>query len=352
MIKNTALTFSDKRQRSIDAGISYLCEHQFPNGEFASYVAADAPMQEWIRPDSTNFTTALICHCLLHCKLADAVKIQQLAMDFLGGQMDRDGVWNHFTRYHPFKSVCPDDVDDTASISSLFRDKGLSWPDPSNIPLLLANRRKDGLFYTWFITRFKLVKNRTYWRVSLKELLNPLESFIYWIKVEATRKEIDGVSNANVLYYLGQRPETEPAIDYILKIIKENTEADCDLWYRDSFFVYYFFSRNYYSGIERLKPIVQPVIDRILAQEKPGGGLGECILDTAWAICTLLNFGHSCPQLDRAVHYLLEKQLPSGSWPRWLAYYGGPKKVLGWGSEELTTAFCIEAICRYSAVYG
>jgi hypothetical protein len=30
-------------------------------------------------------------------------------------------------------------------------------------------------------------------------------------------------------------------------------------------------------------------------------------------------------------------------------YYGGPKKYYGWGSEELTTGFCIEALGRYQA---
>ena len=36
-----------------------------------------------------------------------------------------------------------------------------------------------------------------------------------------------------------------------------------------------------------------------------------------------------------------------GHWPRWLLYYGGPKLLLGWGSEEMTTGFCLEALARY-----
>ncbi len=36
-----------------------------------------------------------------------------------------------------------------------------------------------------------------------------------------------------------------------------------------------------------------------------------------------------------------------GSWPRAALYYSGPKKLYGWGSEELITGFCLEALLRY-----
>jgi hypothetical protein len=93
-----------------------------------------------------------------------------------------------------------------------------------------------------------------------------------------------------------------------------------------------------------------PIIARILAQAKPDGRLGETLADTAWAVCSLLNLRSYPAELEGAVRYILDAQLDHGSWPRWLLYYGGPKLRLGWGSEEMTTGFCLEALARYRAL--
>lgn len=41
------------------------------------------------------------------------------------------------------------------------------------------------------------------------------------------------------------------------------------------------------------------------------------------------------------------QQMADRSWPRASLYYSGPKKRYAWGSEELTTGFCLEALLRY-----
>lgn len=331
-------------------GLAYLQQHQFPNGEFAVYCAADAPMQGWTRPDSSVFPTALIASCLL--PVAGLPQVDEMltrATHFLRYQMNHGGLWNHFTELHRYRYLCPLDVDDTACVSALFRARGLDCPVPTNVPLLLANRNSQGLFYSWFLLRPRWVNNRTYWRVTLPELLRPVQSILFWYGVEASRNDVDGVVNANALFYLGDITETQPVIAYLLRIIAENKEADCDLWYRDPFFVYYFFTRCYHAGITKLEPLRTPIIARILAQAQPDGRLGHTLADTAWAVCSLLNLCSHPPELAAAVHYLLQAQQPSGEWPRWLLYYGGPKLLMGWGSEEMTTAFCLEALARYQA---
>ncbi|RSK45175.1 hypothetical protein EI291_18870 [Hymenobacter rigui] len=277
--------------------------------------------------------------------LADQILTQ--ATKFLRDQMNYGGLWNHFTNYHRFRHLCPLDIDDTSCVSALLRARGIACPVPTNIPLILANRNDEGLFYSWFLLRFRWVKNRTFWRVTLPELLRPIQSLLFWYGVEASRNDVDGVVNANALYYLGDIPDTQPVIEYILRIIAENKEHDCDLWYRDSFFVYYFFTRNYYAGITKLEPLRAPIISRILAQAKPDGRLGETLADTAWAVCSLLNLHSNPPEIEAAVRYILQAQAEHGSWARWLLYYGGPKRILGWGSEEMTTGFCLEALARY-----
>jgi hypothetical protein len=335
-------------EAGISRGLQYLLHHQFPNGEFAAYIAADVPMQGWTIPDSCVFPTALIGNCLLALQDRPAADhVLTRATEFLRYQMFHGGVWNHFTRLHHFYRLCPFDSDDTACVSALLRARGIECPRPSNVPLLLANRTREGLFYTWFLLRASWIRHRTFWRITLPELLYPLRSLLFWYKVEASRHDVDGVVNANVLYYLGDIAETQPVIAYLLRIIAEHREATCDLWYLDSFFVYYAFTRCYHTGISKLEPLREPIVQRILARAQPDGRLGDTLLDTAWAIISLLNLRSYPPELDAAVGYLLRAQCPGGEWPRWLLYYGGPKRLQGWGSEEMSTAFCLEALGRY-----
>jgi hypothetical protein len=333
---------------AIARGLTYLHQHQFPNGEFAAYCAIEAPMQGWTRPDSSIFPTALIGSCLLH--VAEAPEAEEMltrATNFLSCQMNHGGLWNHFTELHHLRHICPLDTDDTACVSALLRARGVACPVPTNVPLILSNRTSTGLFYTWFVLRPRWVSNRTYWRVTLPELLHPIKSLLFWYGGEGHRNDIDSVVNANALYYLGDIPETQPVIAHLLRVIAGKKEDDCDVWYRDPLLVYYFFTRCYAAGIGKLEPLREPIISRILAQAKPDGRLGETLLDTAWAVCSLLNLNSYPPELDRAIHYLLEAQSAFGAWPRWLVYYGGPKRIMGWGSEEMTTAFCLEALARY-----
>ena len=345
-----AASLPPQPDQAIAQGVAYLHQHQFPNGEFAAYCAADAPMQGWTFPDSTVFPTSLIASCLLPLAALPVVEeILTRATGFLRYQMNYGGLWNHFTKLHRSRYLCPLDVDDTACVSALFRARQIDCPTPTNIPLLLANRNRKGLFYTWFSLRLRWVKRAAFWRVTLPELLRPVQSLLFWREVEANRHDIDGVVNANALYYLGDRPETQPVIAFLLRIIADNKEANCDLWYRDPFFVYYFFTRCYHVGISKLEPLRQPIITRILAAAKPDGRLGETVADTAWAVCSLLNLRSYPPELAGAVRYLVRAQEPAGNWPRWLLYYGGPKLLVGWGSEEMTTGFCLEALARYNA---
>jgi hypothetical protein len=51
--------------------------------------------------------------------------------------------------------------------------------------------------------------------------------------------------------------------------------------------------------------------------------------------------------MERAIRVLLAREGPAGEWPATAMYYGGPKKYYGWGSEEVTTGICIEALSRY-----
>jgi len=334
--------------QSIEQGISYLEDHQLPNGEFLFYMSGDDAMQSWNLPESSVFPSALIGNCLLGLKKRD--KVEQILLNtanFLRYQMDRGGLWNHYTILHRFRNLCPNDIDDTACVSDFLKSMKFDFPMERNEQLILDNRRRDGLYYTWITFRFQLNKNVVYWYYAAKELKNLIKSLIFWTKVESSRYDVDAVVNANVLYYLGKRKETDAIIHHLIHVIKENKEDNCDKWYRNPLIVYYFISRNFYVGIHELEEIQADMINRILSTCQKNGSFGESEFETAFAVSSLIFLDYHGPELETGINHLIKTQSERGNWKRWAIYYTGIKKTASFGSEELTTAFCLEALGLY-----
>lgn len=280
--------------------------------------------------DPSVFPTALMAHALSYAPEATAVRDRALA--FLKTQMDERGLWRHWTREHPFHDQLPPDLDDTSMASA-----ALGANAPANRQLLLANRNRRGLFFTW-VTPARL------W------LRHPLTLFLFFRKTSAKPSDVDAVVNANVLSYLGDIEETRAVVAHLLHVLRTNGERTCDKWYERPFAVWYFFSR----ALRGIAPEAGTIIAGRIAAARP-----ESALDHALAACSLLDWDRT--PSDDTIAALLEAQLPSGGWPRAGLYHGGRAR-LGpnafaaphpdtpwWGSEELTTAFCIEALARYQA---
>ncbi len=98
-----------------------------------------------------------------------------------------------------------------------------------------------------------------------------------------------------------------------------------------------------------MQPVAAPIIERILATLSVEGQLGKSIFDTAIGITTLINFGVKPQELYQSINFLISKQEAHGEWPRWLFFYINPQRPHGWGSEELTTAICVEALAKYKS---
>lgn len=334
--------------QAIELGIAYLEDHQLPNGEFLFYMSGDDAMQSWNLPESSVFPSALIGNCLLGLKKWD--KVEQILLDtanFLKYQMDRGGLWNHYTILHRFRNLCPNDIDDTACVSGFLNSMKFDFPRSRNQQLILDNRRMDGLFFTWITFRFHSNTNKLYWYYALKELKYLFKSLIFWCKIEAKRYDVDTVVNANVLYYLGKRKETQSIIQHLIHVIKENKEDNCDKWYRNPLIVYYFISRNFYVGINELEEIQADMINRILSTCQKNGSFGESEFETALAVSSLIFLDYHGPELETGINHLIKTQSERGNWKRWAIYYTGIKKTASFGSEELTTAFCLEALALY-----
>lgn len=336
---------------SIESGLCFLHEHQMPNGEFCCYYAPDDKMLEWCVPDSTTFPTAMISVCLLpfrkHLKVS---KVLSSAAGFLQYQRMAGGVWNYFTKWNPLFGSCPADTDDTVFASYVL--KAMGYEIPSNNKHLLANRNSQGLFYTWFVLRPTKSEylNWEYLKIMARELKRPLHTILFWWKHEASRSDVDAVVNANILFYLGLNSETEPIVDYLIRVIVEEKETNSDGWYKNPFTIYYFISRNY-PTVRALEPIREPIIQRILTFENSDGSFNSSALETALAILALLNLDYS-GDLTNSIKFLLDKQQPSGCWDRNVFFYSGPSKAVGWGSEELSTGYCIAALEAYNTFHA
>jgi len=188
--------------------------------------------------------------------------------------------------------------------------------------------------------------------------MQPASLYYFWKLNEAKPNDIDAVVNANALYYLWLAKQSGaisdsiyeaavvPVANYLMDIIREDREELCDKWHLSPFNLYYAVSRNLFAGVEPFRSIEDLLVRKVLRHARLDGMIGSNVLETALAVCILLNCSSRPEEMFRAIDKLLASQEETGCWTRLPLYYGGPKKYFGWGSEELTTGFCLEALIR------
>jgi len=332
-------------EQAIERGLQYLAEEQLATGEFKSYRSTDPLMKEDCVFDSSPFPTALIVFSLSFSNSIVARKMTVLATKFLLSEMEKHGIWRYWSAAHPYHKSIPPDLDDIACVSAVFKQNNISFPD--NRKIILANRNSDGLFYTWIVPRIKLPGSLTYLKVVFKEALKPARLYFFWKHNESEPNDIDAVVNSNVLFYLGNRQETKPVIDYLINIIRNNKEEGCDKWHLSPLNLQYFLSKNYLAGIFEFEMIREVSIDKLLTGTYLVSKDKSNILEIALCACALMNWNCPADKIYPFIEKILNQQEHAGSWPIFPFYYGGPKKYYGWGSPEMTTAFCLEASMRY-----
>ena len=297
--------------------MNFLDEHQLYNGEFKSYVANDESMEGTSVVDSCTFVTSCILYSLSFLHGEELATMKRTAHKFLIQQMKPPGVWAYYSSRNPTR-ITPD-LDDTALASFVVREVHPEVLGGRNIDIILGNRNQEGLFFTW------LGKNRY-------------------------ADDVDSVVNANVLLYLGDRDETKCASDYLNTIIVQQRESQSYYYYLNDLALYYAISRAYFHGVASLKPCREAIISRIVdSQQENGSWRNE--LWTALAVSTLLNYSFDdSGVLDRAFANLLNTQRKDGSWSRRSFFCGilpTESPTRWYGSEELTTGFCLEALTRF-----
>jgi hypothetical protein len=330
-------------EQAIALGIDFLHATQLPSGTFRIFCSPHPLLEENCKPDYSTFQTAQIPYCLNFTKSKKVEEIVSKAIRFLLSEMQDGGVWRYTCSPNP--DYLPPDVDDTACISFLLKQHGISLPD--NTGVLLGNRSSRGLFYTWILPRLTWTTDTSYWRVALRQILKLRQLYWFFRVTECKPNDLDPVINANVLHYLGDRPETRPIIRILIQILEDQAEETCDKYYGSRFTFYYFLSRNQAAGIRAFDSVRDTIVGRIKSHAHPDGVIGKHILHTALAACALMDWNDHSTVLDDAIQAILHARQPGGGWQKFPFYYSSQSKKLAWGSEELTTGFCLEALSRY-----
>lgn len=322
---------------AVARAVDFLRSVQLPSGEFPVYASNDPSMKQGGEPDPSVFPTALAAHSLSFC--AGAAPLRERALAFLAGEMDRNGLWRHWTRDHPHCAQLPPDLDDSSCASPAIADPALL---AGNRSIILDNRRRDGLFLTWILPR--LSAGAAHRRAAWPQLRHLPTLFLFFRRTSARPGDVDAVVNANALFHLGAFGGRGAVVDFLTGVLRRGAESECDKWYENPFAVRYFLSRAL-AG----EPGAAELIERRAAAAAPASAL-----EAALALCTALHCGRRPGEAE--VEALLALQDADGSWPRASLYHGGRLRLAGggfaprhpdtphWGSEALTTAFAVEAL--------
>ena len=347
--------------QSIEAGVGYLQANQKPSGQFRVWNSPHPQFVADSTPEDSVFATSCILYNLEWLHSPVMKQVRKKALEFLRTEGSNQGLYRYYAfssqakmgdGQFPLPFTIPFDVDTTSCVSLILRRHGIEL-DNKNI--LRANRDEAGCFLTWL----------------MEEPFPKEESGFPFICLMPTENSTCVGVNANAVCYLGESETTRAAVQSMIESVCRGTHLQESSYYADELVLFYFYSRAYFEGVRSLVSVRQPIIERLLSRQKQNGSFGTA-QQTAMALCAIMNFDNNWPGKDTALQSLIVSQNPDGSWPCASFYVGNPAKVtmkhylcLGgvqrelppveseqegtikhFGSEEITTAYCLEALSR------
>lgn len=299
----------DRVDEAISSGLAFLMGAQLESGELATQFCPTPLGSEDCFFDSSVFTTCWAVDSLASIEESGAEDMWSRAADFLEGEHDGGGLWSYNTEDNPMSFV--PDIDDTACVSIVMEKFQKYFPD--NTQALLDQKDEHGRLLTWF--------------KEDKDAYN----------------DVDCTANVNVLYYLKDIPELQSVCDFVNGVIEARSEKDHSPYYFEIMVFYYAVARALQAGVGCLEQSAADVASGI------AGRLEEARVENAVHVIALgttasINLGRGDIVTTQHIDALLEQQDADGGWP-WTCVWVGPGAQFG--SREMTTVLCVEALDRY-----
>ena len=333
-------------ERTIRKGLDFLAKSQLSSGEFPTYFAKDKNLTLDVRFDSSVFATAHIISSLASTGFLESALLIRRAAEFLNSQRLPGGFWKFWTRQHPGFSIIPPDIDDSSVIAMALQDSGLEVHQ--NSLLLASNRDESGRFFTWLKLGFGAFLHVSNWREIALWFPPNRGKKKFFLSGQASCNDFDAVVNANTVSWLADLKDiTTPAARWIEKVIISGKEEEADRYYQSRFALYYAVSRGAKRGVIPFKDLKGLLAERLLEAQSHRGMIGNGPHETALASVVLSHGKAMSKGHQKTIEFLIKTQREDGSWPPLAFYFGGFNKTRQWGSAELTTGFCLEALARY-----
>ncbi len=300
-----------RAQEAVESGLGFIVAGQWPSGEFPTRFAPTPDLDEagWV---SSIYLTTYVAESL-GARGGAATAITQAVggcADFVARHVEPDGIWRFFADSQRWP---PPDADDTACALALLQRAGR--PIVSSFFSQLDRwRAQSGACLTW-----------------LDDEMN-----------EAGAYHADGVVNANVLLAAARHGLTLPSIVGWLARYARIGKLDRLSVYSDSPCVVAWLitraAREDTSGrLREILPWVGASLRRSLRRSDDADEL-----DVAMELMTLLRTGNPDDRTDALAERLLATQRGDGSWAARAFFQDFTPRY--YGSEELTTALCVEAL--------
>ena len=192
---------------------------------------------------------------------------------YLAKTIEYPGLWRYY-RHLPL------DLDSTTLCSLVIETHPWTLLG-RNVPQILGNRDEEGRFMTW--------------------VLGEDEPDV----VSRFRIEADPVVNANVIAYLGDRPETRQALKWLEALVTEDRLEDSSKWYPDVIAICYAIAR----AVARTRPVMDWLCPFL-------GGARSRIARRQWRFRECSSYRAGCvgaPQCRRAGGHRLETPVENDS---------------------------------------
>jgi hypothetical protein len=325
----------------VASGLAFLRQRQLPHGEFVTLLGRTREMTDPVL-DSSPFVTGQIVAILTTLGGFPVSDILSKATSFLQSEMEFGGVWRYWSAGQHKHSRLPPDMDDTACISHALQRAGCGRPE--NEWAFRSARDRLGRFRTWLLptrrnyldVEFLQARAIGVLQARLRRLRStrPSQEDARFRVMHIHRNDVDPVVNANAILYLGESDSTHPSIEFITDRVTRNDLRS--LYYEDSLAAFHAISRAYRESSPALGQLANPIVNQVELRISKGG-LNPLLM--ALAALTLLNYGRGAGSISSLCRSIAQSQRQDGGWGPF-PYYNV------WGSEELTTAFCIEAVNR------